>query len=126
MSFSVTAASLLGLVVASSLHVREVSRKGPFDGARWAGCGVPAVSTGMSVPRPRLSGLDLSDSALLAASLHEAPIGFAFIGLDSRIRRVNPTMARLPGREPADSVRSTPAQAWPPPLSPPPTAPAPA
>jgi PAS domain S-box-containing protein len=71
----------------------------------------------MSVPRPRLSGVDLSDSALLAASLHEAPIGFAFIGLDLRIRRANQTMARLAGREQADPVGSTPAQAWPPDLA---------
>ena len=71
----------------------------------------------MSVPRPRLSGLDLSDSALLAGALHEAPIGFAFIGLDMRIRRVNQTMARLAGREQADSVGSTPEQAWPPDLA---------
>ena len=71
----------------------------------------------MSVPRPRLSSLDLSDSALLAASLHEAPIGFAFIGLDLRIRRVNQTMARLAGSEQADSVGSTPGQAWSPDLA---------
>ena len=57
------------------------------------GVGVPAVSTGMSVPRPRLSGLDVSDSALLASLLHEAPIGFAFIGPDFRFLRMNPTMA---------------------------------
>ncbi len=80
----------------------EVSRKEPFDGARRAGLGVPAMSTGMSVPRPRLSGLDFSDSALLAESLHEAPIGFAFVSLDLRIRRANQAMARLAGRDQAD------------------------
>ncbi len=67
----------------------------------------------MSVPRPRLSGVDLSDSALLAVSLREAPIGFAFIGLDLRIGRANQAMARLAGRDRADPVGSTPAKAWP-------------
>ena len=41
------------------------------------------------VPQPRVSGLDVSDSALLATLLHEAPIGFAFFGPDLRFRRIN-------------------------------------
>ncbi len=52
-----------------------------------AGSEVPAVSTGMSVPRPRLPGLDVSDSALLASLLHEAPVAFAFIGPDGPVGR---------------------------------------
>ena len=38
------------------------------------------MSTGTSVPKPRVSGMDVSDSALLATLLSEAPIGFAFLG----------------------------------------------
>ena len=38
------------------------------------------MSTETSVPQPRMAGLDVSDSALLATLLREAPIGFAFFG----------------------------------------------
>ena len=55
------------------------------------------MSTDMSVPRPRLPGLDVSDSALLAALLQQAPVGFAFIGLDGRLHRVNQVLAGLLG-----------------------------
>ena len=79
-----------------------MSRKELFHGTRSHGCGVFAVSTGTSVPRPRASGPDLSDSALLDTLLREAPIGFAFFGSDLRFRRVNQALARLrrpgPGR----------------------------
>ncbi len=75
------------------------------------------MSTGMSVPRPRLPGVDISDSALLASLLHEAPIGFAFIGPDSRFLRMNPVMAGLTGADDADLAGRTPAQAWPPDLA---------
>jgi PAS domain S-box-containing protein len=75
------------------------------------------VSTGTSVPRPRLPGLDVSDSALLASLLHEAPIGFAFIGPDGCFLRMNPVMAALSGGTGADQVGCTPAQVWPPDLA---------
>ena len=55
------------------------------------------MSTDTSVPQPRVSGLDVSDSALLATLLREAPIGFAFFGPDLRVRRINHTLARLDG-----------------------------
>jgi PAS domain S-box-containing protein len=55
------------------------------------------MSTDMSVPRPRLPGFDVSDSALLAALLQQAPVGFAFIGLDGRLHRVNQVLAGLLG-----------------------------
>ena len=71
------------------------------------------MSTGMSVPRPRLPGLDVSDSALLSSLLREAPIGFAFIGPDSRFLRMNPAMAALTGSEDADLAGRTPAEVWP-------------
>src|SRR5215472_8138363 len=55
------------------------------------------MSAGTSVPRPRLPGLDMTDSALLASLLREAPAGFAFIGPDSRVLRMNGAMAALCG-----------------------------
>ena len=39
--------------------------------------------------------MDVSDSALLATLLREAPIGFAFFGTDLCFRRVNRSLARL-------------------------------
>jgi PAS domain S-box-containing protein len=71
------------------------------------------VSTGTSVPRPRASGPDVSDSALLDTLLREAPIGFAFFGPDLRFRRVNRVLARLAGLDPAEHVGRTPAEVWP-------------
>jgi PAS domain S-box-containing protein len=71
------------------------------------------MSTGMSVPRPRLPGLDVSDSALLAALLHEAPVGFAFIGPDLRLRRMNQVMAGLSGGDRTGEPDCTPAEVWP-------------
>jgi PAS domain S-box-containing protein len=73
---------------------------------------VLAVSTGTSVPRPRVSGLDVSDSAVLATLLTEAPIGFAFIGPDLQFRRMNQTMAGLQGAS-AEHIGATPAELWP-------------
>ncbi len=74
------------------------------------------MSTGTSVPRPRLPGLDASDSELLASLMHEAPIGFAFIGPDSRFRRMNAVMASLTGDD-GDQAGRTPAEVWPPDLA---------
>ena len=71
------------------------------------------MSTGTSVPRPRVSGLDVSDSAALATLLIEAPIGFAFIGPDLRFRRMNQTMAGLRGDAGRDHIGRTAAQMWP-------------
>jgi PAS domain S-box-containing protein len=71
------------------------------------------MSTGTSVPRPRAPGLDVSDSALLATLLREAPIGFAFFGSDLRFRRVNRALARPAGLEPAAHIGRTPAEVWP-------------
>jgi PAS domain S-box-containing protein len=85
----------------------------PFDGWPSAERGVLAVSTGTSVPRPRVSGLDVSDSALLTTLLDEAPIGFAFIGSDLRFLRMNQTMAGLCGASAAEHIGHTPAQMWP-------------
>src|SRR5215475_13074879 len=68
------------------------------------------MSAGTSVPRPRLPGLDMTDSALLSSLLRGAPAGFAFIGPDSRVLRMNAAMTALcPGSEPGRPV----AEIWP-------------
>src|SRR5580698_4318860 len=80
---------------------------------RTPGAPVLAMSTGTSVPRPRVSGMDVSDSALLATLLREAPIGFAFFGADLRFRRVNQTLARWRGTGQAEHNGRLPSQIWP-------------
>ena len=72
-----------------------------------------AMSTDTSVPQPRVSGLDESDSALLATLLREAPIGFAFFGPDLRVRRINQTLARLDGLDLEAHLGLLPSQVWP-------------
>ena len=71
------------------------------------------MSTDTSVPQPRVSGLDVSDSALLATLLREAPIGFAFFGPDLRVRRINHTLARLDGLDLEGHLGLLPSQVWP-------------
>ncbi|MGD0925042.1 MAG: SpoIIE family protein phosphatase [Streptosporangiaceae bacterium] len=71
------------------------------------------MSTDTSVPQPRVSGLDVSDSALLATLLREAPIGFAFFGADLRVRRINQTLARLDGLDLEGHLGLLPSQVWP-------------
>lgn len=51
----------------------------------------------MSVPHPRVSGLDASDAALFATLLREAPIGFALFDTDLRFQRASETMAHVHG-----------------------------
>src|SRR5215471_9939833 len=75
------------------------------------------MSTDTSVPQPRVAGLDVSDSALLATLLREAPIGFAFFGTDLRFRRINRSLARLHGRNGSDHLGLLPSQVWPNPLA---------
>jgi PAS domain S-box-containing protein len=60
-----------------------------------------------------MSGLDVSDSALLATLLREAPIGFAFFGTDARFRRINRSLARLSGRSGADHLGLLASEVWP-------------
>jgi PAS domain S-box-containing protein len=71
------------------------------------------VSTGTSVPKPRVSGMDVSDSALLATLLTEAPVGFAFIGGDLRFRRVNQALAGLYAVDQGEYAGRLPSQVWP-------------
>ena len=75
------------------------------------------MSTGTSVPGPRVSGMDVSDSALLATLLREAPIAFAFFGSDLRFRRVNQTLARWRGLDQSEHIGRTPSEIWPGPLA---------
>jgi PAS domain S-box-containing protein len=65
------------------------------------------------VPQPRVSGLAVSDSALLATLLREAPIGFAFFDTDLRFRRVNRTLARLNGLGHREHLGRQPSEIWP-------------
>jgi PAS domain S-box-containing protein len=71
------------------------------------------MSTDTSVPKPRVAGLDVSDSALLATLLSEAPIGFAFVGADLRFRQVNQALAQLGGISQSEHAGRTPAEVWP-------------
>jgi len=64
-----------------------------------------------------MSGLDVSDAALLATLLREAPIGFAFFGTDLCFRRINRSLARLYGRNGSDYLGLLPSQVWPEPLA---------
>jgi PAS domain S-box-containing protein len=89
-----------------------VRRKEHIHGAPLAMCEELAMSTGTSVPLPRLPGLDVSDSRLLSSLLYEAPVGFAFVSLDARLLRMNKTMAALAGGDPGQPGRS-PAEVWP-------------
>ena len=75
------------------------------------------MSTDTSVPQPRMSGMDVSDSALLATLLREAPIGFAFFGTDRCFRRINRSLAKLYGRNGADHIGHPPSRVWPEPLA---------
>jgi PAS domain S-box-containing protein len=71
------------------------------------------MSTDTSAPQPQMAGLDISDSALLATLLREAPIGFAFFGTDLRFRRINRVLAGLPGRGLGEHLGRLPSQVWP-------------
>src|SRR6266536_4038291 len=100
-------------VVDASLLMSAVSRKEPLDGRLTHGPGVHFMSTDTSVPQPRVAGLDVSDSALLATLLREAPIGFAFFGTDLRVRRINRTLALLAGLDLEGHLGLLPSQVWP-------------
>jgi PAS domain S-box-containing protein len=69
----------------------------------------------MSVPeagRPG-PGPDACDVALLDALLDAAPIGFAFIDTDARVRRVNRSLADMIGVKAAEHIGQKPAHVWP-------------
>jgi PAS domain S-box-containing protein len=71
------------------------------------------LSTDTSVPHPRVSGLDASDSALFATLIKEAPIGFAFFDVELRCRRVNETLAELLSVSVEDLVDRAPSESLP-------------
>jgi PAS domain S-box-containing protein len=56
------------------------------------------MSAETSVPRPRESGLDISDSDLLQGLMSEAPFAFAFFNPSGRFVRVNSTFTELTGQ----------------------------
>ncbi|AQZ69908.1 peptidylprolyl isomerase [[Actinomadura] parvosata subsp. kistnae] len=68
------------------------------------------MSAETSVPRPRESDVDISDSALFKGMLSEAEFAFAFFDADSRIQRVNDVFSdvvnvpaeRMVGRQPVE------------------------
>jgi len=70
------------------------------------------MSAETSVPRPRESDVDISDSALLKGLLSEAEFAFAFFDVDGRIERVNDVFTevvgvpaeRLAGRAPVEAL----------------------
>ncbi len=75
------------------------------------------MSAGTSVPRPRPSGLAESDAALLSSLLLEAPVGFVFLGPDSRLLRMNKAMSALAAGPVTAQLGHTPAELWPPDLA---------
>ena len=58
-------------------------------------------------------GADACDLALLDALHDEAPIGFAFIDTEIRLRRVNRALAEMTGVKSAEQLGHPPAQVWP-------------
>ncbi|MFI6482823.1 SpoIIE family protein phosphatase [Nonomuraea sp. NPDC050663] len=68
------------------------------------------MSAETSVPRPRESGVDISDSALFKGLLSEAEFAFAFFDADGKVRRVNDVFTdvvgvpaeRLLGKQPTE------------------------
>ncbi|MFF0769464.1 SpoIIE family protein phosphatase [Nonomuraea wenchangensis] len=71
------------------------------------------MSAETSVPRPRESDVDISDSALFQGMLSEAEFAFAFFDGDGRVQRVNDVFCgavvnvpeeRLVGRQPVEAL----------------------
>jgi len=105
--------------IQGTLYVTQhaAGRREPSHDRRRPPPGDLPVSTDTSVPQPRVSGLAVSDSALLATLLREAPIGFAFFDPDLRFRRVNRTLARLHGLGHREHLGRLPSEIWPPDLA---------
>jgi len=66
-----------------------------------------------SVPHPRVSGLEASDSALFATLIKEAPIGFAFFDTELKCQRVNETLAGIRGVPTRDLIGRRPSEGLP-------------
>ncbi len=73
----------------------------------------------MSVPAPAPEsgqagrGAAGLDAAMLGALLAQAPVGFAFVDTELRVRRVSESLAQMLGIKPAELADSGLAQAWP-------------
>ncbi|MFF4777691.1 SpoIIE family protein phosphatase [Microtetraspora fusca] len=68
------------------------------------------MSAETSVPRPRESGLDISDSGLFRGLMSEAPFAFAFFDASGRFVRVNSTFTELTGHPVERHLEMTPAE----------------
>ncbi|GAA5060287.1 SpoIIE family protein phosphatase [Thermocatellispora tengchongensis] len=55
------------------------------------------MSAETSVPRPRESGVEISDAGLLDGLILQSPYAFAFLDLDGRFQRVNGIFAQVAG-----------------------------
>ncbi len=73
------------------------------------------MSAAMSAPDGGMphQGADACDAAMLDALLGKAPMGFAFIDSDLRLRRVSTCLAELIGVKLSEQIGHTPAEAWP-------------
>ena len=71
------------------------------------------MSADTSVPKQREAGLGEFESWLPDAVLRDAPAGMAFLDTDLRFVWVNPALARMYGRQPADFGGQSLAAVWP-------------
>src|ERR1700751_4095603 len=66
-----------------------------------------------SVPEQREAGLDRSESWLSEAVLRDSPAGMAYLSPDLRFAWVNPALARMYGRDPAEFPGQQGSAMWP-------------
>ena len=71
------------------------------------------MSAHTSVPEQREAGLDRSESWLSEAMLRDLPAGTAFLGTDLRFVWVNPALARMYDRDPAELAGQPVSAMWP-------------
>ena len=64
--------------------------------------------------RTAAAGREACDSAMLDALLAQAPVGFAFIDADLRLRRVSSSLAEMTGGQAAEQVGHAIGEVWPP------------
>jgi PAS domain S-box-containing protein len=74
---------------------------------------VLGMSADTSVPEQREAGLDRSESWLSEAVLRDSPAGMAYLGTDLRFAWVNPALARMYGRDPAEFPGQQVSAMWP-------------
>ncbi|HVB42152.1 MAG TPA: SpoIIE family protein phosphatase [Streptosporangiaceae bacterium] len=73
------------------------------------------MSAATSVPHAAepWPGAQACDSAMLEALLAQAPVGFAFVGQDLRLRRVSTSLAEMIGVKPGEQLGHLLAEVWP-------------